>query len=233
MQIAGLQEFTTVDYPGQLAATIFTLGCNFRCPFCHNPDIVNASRYHLDQLMPEENFWQFLRERKGKLDGICITGGEPTLQPDLLDFMGKIKDMGFLVKLDSNGTNPSVLKRACQRKLVDYLAMDIKNAPQHYAETVGLPQINLSNIQQSVRLIMESGVDYEFRTTVVPGFHDGGKMEGLGKFIEGAKKFFVQGFRPDVTLDQKLRGEARFSGQQLQEFKKILDKYIEKVEIRP
>lgn len=221
MQIASYQKFTMVDYPGRVATTVFTSGCVFRCPFCHNPELVLGSQISLGDDKNEEDFFKFLETRKGKLDGVCITGGEPTLQPDLLDFMRNIKKAGFLVKLDTNGTRPDVIKKAVDEKIVDYIAMDIKNSLKKYKKTAGT-NVDLDRIKLSVDLIRNSGVDYDFRTTVVPGFHTIKDFDDIVSWIGGSKKYFLQRFRDFKTLDPDLKNKIRG--------KKDID--LEKLEIK-
>ncbi|HAI73904.1 TPA: anaerobic ribonucleoside-triphosphate reductase activating protein, partial [Candidatus Moranbacteria bacterium] len=163
MFIGGYQKLTLIDFPGRLAATVFTVGCNFRCPFCHNPELVSNIKQIANGL--EKDFFEFLKKRKDKIEGVCITGGEPTLQPDLMEFIKKIKTLGFLVKLDTNGARPDVLKKIIEQKLVDYIAMDIKNQPKKYDATTGVKG-DIARIKLSVELITRGKIPYEFRTTV-------------------------------------------------------------------
>ena len=160
---------TLLDYPGKVACTVFLSGCNFRCPFCHNAGLVLSPC--AQDLIPEERFFAFLQKRKGILDGVCITGGEPCLQPDLADFIRRIREGGFAVKLDTNGSFPDVLQVLLQQGLLDYVAMDVKNAPARYAETCGVPGFDPAPVERSVRLLQQSGVPFELRTTVVAGLH--------------------------------------------------------------
>ena len=192
MRLGGLQKLTLLDYPGLVACTVFTVGCNMRCPFCQNASLVN--RIEEENLLPEEEFFSFLKKRQGILDGVCITGGEPTLQPDLNDFIAKIKSMGFKVKLDTNGSFPDKVKELLDSGNVDYVAMDLKNTIDRYAATVGVPDFDTSNILKSIRIIMESGIDYEFRTTVVSPLHRPEDFTELAKLIEGSPRYFLQNF---------------------------------------
>lgn len=203
MRIGGYQKLTLIDYPGKIATTVFTVGCSFRCPFCHNPELVLSTQFPAPNNM-EEEFFAFLEKRRGKLEGICITGGEPTIQPDIIDFIKKIKAMGFLVKLDSNGTRPDVLRKVIREKLVDFIAMDIKNSPKKYSKTTGT-LVDIERIKLSVEMIMNSGIDYEFRTTVVPGFHTEKDFEEIAKWIKGAKAYYLQEFRDLKIIDPKLK----------------------------
>ena len=232
MILGGLQKLTLIDYPGKVAATVFTVGCNFRCPFCHNPELVVVSDKFERGFLAEEDFFEFLERRKGKLDGVCITGGEPTIQADILDFLRKIKSLGFLVKLDSNGTNPSVLKKAFDEKLVDFIAMDIKNCLENYQKTCGA-KIDLAKIKNSVELIRKSGIPYEFRTTVVPGIHTVDDFELMGKWLEGIDSFALQEYRDEgKILDEGLKRDASGKKIDLKKIEKILRKYFKKILIR-
>ena len=169
MVIGGFQRLTLIDYPGVIATTVFTVGCSFRCPFCHNPELVLSSQYTVDNGR-EKEFFEFLKKRKGKIEGVCITGGEPTIQKDIIEFIQKVKKLGFKIKLDTNGTRPDVLKKLLDLKLLDFVAMDIKNQPRKYNQTTGTKG-DIQRIKLSVNLIMNSRLPYEFRTTVVPGLH--------------------------------------------------------------
>ena len=192
MEIHGIQKMTLLDYPEKVACTIFTARCNFRCPFCHNASLVT----HVDreEAISEEEIFSFLRKRQGILDGVCITGGEPLLQPDVEEFIRKVKELGYLVKLDTNGSNVLKLKRLVEEGLVDYVAMDIKNAPNKYGMTIGIEEYDMSNIFQSVDFLMSGEIPYEFRTTVVRQFHKREDFAAIGRWIKGAKKYYLQSF---------------------------------------
>lgn len=191
MLIKGLQKLTLLDYPGKMACTVFTAGCNFRCPFCHNASLVTNID---DERISEEEFFSFLQKRQGIIEGVCVTGGEPTLQPDLKEFLKKIKDLGYSVKLDTNGYRPEVLKEVVNSGLVDYVAMDIKNSQSKYALTVGLSNFDIDKINESVEFLMSGVVDYEFRTTVVKELHTEDDIQDIVSWINRAKKYFLQGF---------------------------------------
>ena len=192
MRLGGLQKLTLLDYPGLVACTVFTVGCNMRCPFCQNASLVN--RIDEENLLPEEEFFSFLKKRQGILDGVCITGGEPTLQPDLNDFIAKIKSMGFKVKLDTNGSFPDKVREILDSGNVDFVAMDLKNTIDRYAETVGIPGFDTSKRLESINIIRSSGVEYEFRTTVVSPLHRPEDFGELAKMVEGSPRYFLQNF---------------------------------------
>lgn len=232
---------TLIDYPGKIAATVFTVGCNFRCPFCHNPELVAMNWSGGHGLVSEKDFFAFMDTRKGKLDGVCITGGEPTIQPDILNFMKKIKEHGFLVKLDSNGTRPDVLKKAIDDKLVDYLAMDIKSSLENYEKACLSGQIagsekpmilDKERIKLSVDLIRNSGINYEFRTTVVPGIHSYEDFEKIGQWLKGVKNYNLQAFQNSKVLDEKLMKDHKDANLDLEKIKEMLAGFIEKISIR-
>lgn len=238
MVLGGLQRLTLIDYPGKIAATVFTVGCNFRCPFCHNPELVLQSWSSERGSISEEAFFQFLEQRRGKIDGICITGGEPTLQPDILDFMKKIKALGFLIKLDSNGTRPDVLKKVYAQRLADFVAMDIKNCLERYeaacisdvfGDTI---TVDKERIALSVDLIMHSGVPYEFRTTAVPGIHQESDFECIGRWIKGASHYAIQPFRDGKIIDMRLRARIKQHQIDTDRIASIMRQYVQQVEIR-
>ena len=192
MQIAGLQKLTLLDFPGRLACTVFLPGCNLRCPFCHNASLALPHRA-ADPGMTVDELLDFLQKRKGRLQGVCITGGEPTLHPDLPDLLRQIHLLGYEVKLDTNGTHPEALHHILEENLADYVAMDIKNSPQRYAETCGGVDV-LDKVRQSAALLMESGVDYEFRTTLAHPLHTVEDIVAIGQWLRGAKRYFLQQF---------------------------------------
>ena len=199
MLIKGLQKLTLLDFPDRMACTLFTFGCNFRCPFCHNASLVLADRAD-DSVMPEEEFFTFLARRRGMLEGVCITGGEPTLQPDLEAFISRIKDMGYAVKLDTNGYRPAVLRRLAEANLLDYVAMDIKNSLPRYGETVGIARFDTSPIEESMDFLMEGRVPFEFRTTLVRGLHTPEDIRAMGQRLAGPEAFFLQTFKDSGDL---------------------------------
>ena len=191
MRLGGLQKTTLLDFPGKIACTVFTSGCNFRCPFCHNASLVLPDRYCAEDFS-EADFFSFIEKRKGILDGVVVSGGEPTVQRDIKDFIYKIKQFGFDVKLDTNGSAPDKLKELISEGLIDYIAMDIKNSPQKYSSTVGCDL--LPAIEESVDVIMNAKVEYEFRTTAVNELHTVDDFRLIGEWISGAKKYFIQSY---------------------------------------
>ena len=189
MRICGLQKTTLLDYPGHVAATIFTGGCNFRCPFCHNSELLDSQAEEYDS---EEAILAFLNKRKGILEGVCITGGEPTLQPDLEDFIRKVRDLGLAVKLDTNGYRPHVLKDLCRKGLLDCVAMDIKSGRDHYGEVTGAAGLSMEYIDESIEFLLSGSLPYEFRTTVVRGLHTSEDFRQIGPWIKGCPAYYLQ-----------------------------------------
>jgi pyruvate formate lyase activating enzyme len=212
MEIGGLQKTTLIDYPGKIACTIFLIGCNFRCPFCYSAELVLPEKIKNQPRIDEKELFRFLKERRKYLEGVVICGGEPTIHSDLSDFLLQIKKMGYLIKLDTNGTQPDIIKKLIDKKLVDYIAMDIK-APleeEKYAVASGV-KVDLEKIRQSIALIKNSGIDYEFRTTVVPTIHQLEDLLNIAQAIAPAKKFYLQNFRPEKTLNENLLQVKPFS----------------------
>ncbi|OPX26568.1 MAG: anaerobic ribonucleoside-triphosphate reductase activating protein [Candidatus Cloacimonas sp. 4484_143] len=208
MKIGGFQKFTLIDYPGKLAAVVFTQGCNFRCPYCHNPELVYPKDFQ--QSIPTSQIFNFLKNRIGKLDAVSITGGEPTLQNKLPEFMQKIKEMGFLIKLDTNGTNPEMIEQLITSELVDYLAMDIK-APLMKYDDITKTKVNIENIEKSILLIENSGIEYEFRSTLVKDLLSSEDVEDMGLMLGKADKYFLQKFVLPAKLESKLNEFSSFS----------------------
>lgn len=193
MQLSGLQKLTLLDFPGKMACTAFTAGCNFRCPFCHNASLVTGDLAALPK-MSESEFFSFLEKRQGILEGVCITGGEPTLQKDILSFIEKIKALGFAVKLDTNGARPDVLKEILDSGSVSYVAMDIKNSQKEYAKTVGIENFDITPVLKSVELLKGGKTPFEFRTTVVSGLHTPESIREIGEWIGEVDNYFLQSF---------------------------------------
>jgi pyruvate formate lyase activating enzyme len=230
MVLGGYHKLTLIDYPGKIATTVFTVGCTFRCRFCHNPELVLGRQFAVSNDL-EKEFFEFLKKRKGKIEGVCITGGEPTIQKDLLDFIRKIKKMGFLIKLDTNGTRPDVLKKLLKAKLLDFVAMDIKNQPKNYNKTTGTKS-DIKRIKLSVDLIVHSGISYEFRTTVVPGLHSEKDFLEIAKWIRGARAYYLQEYREIKILDPKLKKKTKGKTIDLEKIKKRIENNFGKTGIR-
>lgn len=228
MLIGGFQKSSLLDYPGQISAIVFTQGCNFRCPYCHNPELINFSK---DSPVDESFVLEFLESRKGKLDAVVITGGEPCLQKDLIDFIKKIKEMNFLVKLDTNGSKPELLEELLNEKLIDYVAMDIKAPIEKYSEIAGA-QVDTENILRSIELLKTSKVEYEFRTTVVKSQLCIEDFDKIGVMIDGAQTYYLQKFVPSKTLDTSFMNEKSYSDEEFVEIKKRLEKYVSNLFIR-
>jgi pyruvate formate lyase activating enzyme len=231
MRLAGLQKTSVIDFPDQISAVVFTQGCNFYCPYCHNSQLIPMKIPAEQELMPEDYFFDFLKQRKDLLDGVTITGGEPLLQPDLKKFMQKIKkDYDLLIKLDTNGSSSSKLKELLEAGLIDYLAVDIKFSWSNYDELA--PEGLVAEIKKSVELIINSDLEYEFRTTVVPGLHNTEEIRKISRQLEGAAKYFIQNFRPVNTLAPELRNSRSFAPSELDEFKLEAEKHLADVQIR-
>lgn len=227
MKIHGLQKMTLLDFPGHVACTVFFGGCDLRCPFCHNFELVDGTA---EPVMTVEELLSFLNKRQGLLDGVAFTGGEPCLQKDLPELLETIKGMGYKIKLDTNGNHPDMLEKLLELHLVDYVAMDIKNSPEQYARTVGLKEIDLTNIRRSVCMLLEDRVDYEFRTTVVEQFHEEKDFEAIGQMIQGAKRYFLQAFtdRDSVPFGNL----SAPSKEAMLRYAEIAGKYVQDVQIR-
>ena len=192
MKFGGLQKLTLLDYPDKVAATVFTVGCNLRCPFCHNFSLVCGGEDKLEELT-QDKVLQFLAKRANVLEGVCVTGGEPLIQPDIEEFLGKVRDLGYKIKLDTNGAFPDKLAALIEKGLVDYVAMDVKNSKELYAKTVGCA-VDLKAIEQSVELLKSGVVDYEFRTTVTATFHTEASIKSMAQWLAGAKRLYLQQF---------------------------------------
>lgn len=231
MRITGIQKLTLLDYPGAVACTLFTGGCNFRCPFCHNALLVDPKRVQEEGELPTEDVLKFLEKRRGVLDGVAITGGEPLLHSDMPEFLRQIKAMGYRIKLDTNGSNPELLRRILQEKLVDRVAMDIKNSPELYAKTIGRDDIDISAIEKSKDMLLKGDIEYEFRTTVVKGLHTKQSLEGAAKWIEGAKEYYLQQFKDSGDLI-KAEGLSEFDGPEMHELCQAVKKYVPAAEVR-
>ena len=200
MKIHGLQKMTLLDYPGKIACTVFLGGCDFRCPFCHNWEIIDGSE---PAIMNDVELIRWLEGRKNLLEGVAVTGGEPMLRRDLPEFLREIRELGYPVKCDTNGNHPDMLEKCLRENLVDYVAMDIKNSKERYGETIGLPGFDTSNVERSVKLLLESEIAYEFRTTVTEGMFEASDFEKIGRWIEGAQHYYLQAFTDRDTVPVK------------------------------
>lgn len=230
MILKGLQKTSLIDYPEKICSTVFVGGCNFRCWFCYNKNLVlNPDNV---ETIPEKEFFEHLNSKKGLIDAVCVSGGEPTTHSDLPGFIEKIKKLGFIVKLDTNGSNPEMLALLFQKKLLDYVAMDIKSDEKNYEKVVGV-KIDVGKIKKSAELIRKSGVDHEFRTTVVPNLFDEKVAENIGKWLKGSKRYFLQKFEVKTgVINPELEKKKNFSDEEIEKFKKILENYLGEVKIR-
>lgn len=228
MLILGLQKTTLLDYPGKVASTIFTGGCNFRCPYCHNRDLVmppaDVLAYSLDEI------FEHLKNKKKVLDGVCITGGEPTLHKDLPEFIKQIRDMGLLVKLDSNGTNPDMLSSLIDNGLIDYVAMDIKHSKEKYNSIASMSHFDIKPIEDSVALLKEGAIDYEFRTTIMKECHEASDMQSIGQWLAGAKAYYLQSYKESEQVINPIF--SPHSLETLESFVEILKPYIPNTNLR-
>ena len=229
MNIGGLQKVSLIDYPEKICTILFTQGCNFRCPYCHNPELVVPNLYQ--DCIPEEEIISFLEKRKGLLDAVSITGGEPTIQPDLVEFVERVKGMSYLVKIDTNGSRPEVLEKLIDRKLVDYIAMDVKAPLRRYRE-ITKSDVNPNRIKQSIKVIMDSDVEYEFRTTVVKSLLNKNDLQKIGRLIKNARLYILQKFVPSKSLDEKYLSETTYSDEDLEAMKTTLKNYARHVIVR-
>ncbi len=250
IQIGGLQKTTLIDYPGRVACTVFLIGCNFRCPWCYSKELVlpKEIKKHLYPVksrkagspeakfngarISEKDFFKFLKERKGLLDGVVICGGEPTMNKELPQFCKKIKKAGYLIKLDTNGSNPKILKKLISGKLIDYVAMDIKAPKAKYSKAAGV-KVDIKKIEKSVKILKEGKVDYEFRSTIVPSVHTKKDVIEMTKWIKGAKKYFLQNFRPEKTIDPKFEKIKPYPQEYLLEIQKAIAPFFEICQLRP
>lgn len=228
MNIHGLQKLSMVDYPGKLAATVFTGGCNLRCPFCHNALLV--TRLEESPALSRREVLDFLQSRKNLLDAVVLTGGEPLLQKDAADFLTEVKNMGFLVKLDTNGCYPQTLGNILDRGIVDYVAMDIKNCPAKYPETTGIPGFDPSPVEECAKLLKASGIDYELRTTVVREFHTPEDITAIGQWLQGAPRYFLQNFEDSGNLIGN--GLHGFTQEEILSLKEAADPWFPSVSVR-
>ncbi|MDZ4226061.1 MAG: anaerobic ribonucleoside-triphosphate reductase activating protein [Patescibacteria group bacterium] len=223
-----MEKFTLIDYPGKIACMVYTIGCNFRCPYCHNPELVDETT---EVRITEDELFDFLDKRRGMIEGVVITGGEPTMHDDLPELMRGIKDRGFLVKLDSNGTRPDMLREVIEKGLVDYIAMDIKSPLAAYARIASRP-VDTGAIRRSVALLMSSAVEYEFRTTIVKSMLSPEDLRQIGREIRGARRYVLQKFVPAKVLNPQFRNKVSYSDKEMKEFQKMLNVYVDHCHIR-
>jgi len=231
MQIGGLQKITLIDYPGRIAATVFLIGCDFKCPWCYSSELVLPEKIKKQPRISQKEFFKFLKERKELLEGATICGGEPSINKDLPQFCKKIKKAGYLVKLDTNGSNPKMLKKLIDEKLIDYVAMDIKLPREKYQKILGR-KIKIEDIEKSVKILKEGKVDYEFRTTVVPTILTKEDILEIAKWIRGAKKYFLQNFKPEKTIDPKFEKIKPYPQEYLLEIQKAISPFFEVCQVR-
>ena len=230
MEIQGLQRLTLLDYPAKLACTVFTRGCNLRCPFCHNASLVLPHQFGSPEISLED-FFLFLDKRKGILDGVCISGGEALMQPGIEDFIRQIHEKGFLVKLDTNGTFPERLRKLSEEGLLDYVAMDIKNSPERYGQTIGIPSFSTTAVRESVDFLLSGKQPFEFRTTVIREFHDAEAFFQIGEWIRGNEPYFLQHFVDSGNLVGSLHLHS-VNAREMNLFKEIVSAYVPNVELR-
>ena len=230
MLLKGLQKLTLLDFPGKMAATVFTGGCNLRCPFCHNASLVLGERVREGAVIEESEFFAFLEKRKRMLEGVCVSGGEPTLMPDLLSFLSKIKELGYLVKLDTNGTAPDVIREGVKSGLIDYVAMDIKSSREGYARAVGIADFDTSRIEESAALLMSGIIDFEFRTTLVRELHSEADIIGIGEWLRGDERYFLQTFKDSGDLISD--GFSGYDEKETEYLLKVLLPYLPNAKIR-
>lgn len=230
MLLLGLQKLTLLDYPDKMACTVFTGGCNFRCPFCHNASLVVPERVGGSEALSEDEFFSFLSHRRGILEGVCVSGGEPTLHADLPDFLGRIKALGFCVKLDTNGYRPEMLRRLIEAGLVDFVAMDIKNSRESYGKTVGISGFDVSPIEMSVEILKNSGIPFEFRTTLVRGLHTPEDLASIGRWIGGVDRYFLQTFKDSGDILSS--GLDAFQKEETEALAALLYNFIPNAQIR-
>lgn len=230
MKVTGIQKLTLLDYPGVVACTVFTAGCNFRCPFCHNAMLVLPEQID-DECLTDDEVFGFLKKRRGVLDGVAVTGGEPLLHADMPEFLARVKELGYKIKLDTNGSNPELLSEIVKNKLVDRVAMDIKNAPEEYARTIGLKSFEIAPVERSKEMLLRGDIDYEFRTTVVKGIHTKESLIGAAKWIEGAKEYYLQQFKDSGNLILP-DGLSAYDEKQMHALADAVRDYVPTVEVR-
>ncbi len=236
MKIGGLQKLTLIDFPGHLAATVFLMGCNFRCPFCYSAELVLPERVKNQPTISQKEFFSFLKQRKGLLEGVVICGGEPTINKNLPVFVKKIKKLGYLIKLDTNGSNPKILKHLIGKKLIDYVAMDIKAPKEKYTQIIGTSGVRKTNVlkkvEKSINILKESGIEYEFRTTVVPGLLGKKDILKIAHWIKPAKKYYLQNFKGEKTIDLGFENLRPYSREYLLEIQQAISPFFDTCQVR-
>ena len=230
MKVTGIQKLTLLDYPGVVACTVFTAGCNFRCPCCDNAMLVLPEQID-DECLTDDEVFGFLKKRRGVLDGVAVTGGEPLLHADMPEFLARVTEMGYKIKRDTNGSNPELLSEIVKNKLVDRVAMDIKNAPEEYARTIGLKSFDIAPVERSKEMLLRGDIDYEFRTTVVKGIHTKESLIGAAKWIEGAKEYYLQQFKDSGNLILP-DGLSAYDEKQMHALADAVRDYVPTVEVR-
>lgn len=227
MNIHGLQKMTLLDFPGKVACTVFLAGCDFRCPFCHNSQLIDGTA---PVEMNETGLLAFLKTRKGLLDGVAFTGGEPMLRKDLPQLLEKIRSMGFATKVDTNGNNPDLLRGIIDAGLADYIAMDVKNSQEKYGITIGLPDFDISKVSRSIEILREGKINYEFRTTVIDEYHDEESFVKIGEWIDGAEAYYLQCFTDrDTVIERNLTAPSE---EKLRRYAEIVAPHVRKAELR-
>ncbi|RLJ07338.1 MAG: anaerobic ribonucleoside-triphosphate reductase activating protein [Candidatus Aenigmatarchaeota archaeon] len=229
IEVKGWQKTSLIDYPGKMCSVIFLPYCNFRCPFCQNPGLVKNPEEQPS--ISVEEVVEYIESKKEWIDGVCVTGGEPTIHKDLPELLEKFKSIGVFVKLDTNGSNPEMLKELIKKGLLDYVAMDIKAPLEKYHIAAGV-KVDTEKIKESINIIKNSGIDYEFRATVIPRLHKKEDLQKMAELVKGAKKFAIQQFRPNITLDESFQKEKPYSNEELEEFKEMFKGFFEKIEVR-
>jgi len=231
MKIGGLQKITLIDFPGRVAATIFLTGCGFRCPFCYSSELVLPEKIKTQPKISERELFKFLEERKNLIEGVVVCGGEPTVSKGLTPLIKKIKKMGFFVKLDTNGSDPKILKKLIDKKWIDYVAMDIKGSKERYGECAGV-KVDVKKIQKSINILKEGKIDYEFRSTIVPTLHKKEDILEMAKWIRDAKRYYLQNFRPEKTLNPEFIKIKPYSQEFLLQLQRAISPFFEVCQIR-
>lgn len=229
MKIGGLQKTSLMEFPGIISCIVFTQGCNFRCDYCHNPELVLPEKFK--DTIPNEEFFNFLERRKKYIEGVCITGGEPSIQPDIFDFIKKIKDKNFKVKFDTNGSFPEIIEKLLKENLVDYISLDVKGPFEKYRIITNV-NVDTMKIKETIEIVKNSQIDYEFRTTVVKSQLEMDDFEKIGEIVKGAKKYYLQRFIPSKLVNPEFMKEKTYDENEFEEIKKIMERYVKFCEIR-